>query len=105
MDNTDLIIHTDNYVKSCTMLDEAYKNELAALTVFKEAERKVHLENFPKVQNGDLSNTLYREMIKHDVFSEKLDYETAKVQRKMAQNRESALKERLYTLKKQISIG
>ena len=104
MDYSDLTQATKKYVDTCNLLDDALKAELTALRALKEKERTLHIKYFPKVQQGDMTSAMYNACLKNDCFDEKLQHEASKLNRKMAQNKEHAYKEKLYTLKRTISI-
>ena len=105
MEYNDLKEATDSYVEKCRLLDASLKKELQALRALKEAERVIHLENFKKVLEGNLSNAMYAAIVKDGTFEENLNWKTATMERKMAQNSERAYHEKLQTIKRQISIN
>lgn len=102
-DYIDLKEDTDAYRKSCEVLYKAQEAELHCNTLWKEKEMLVSKERWGDLQAEEITAAKYNAYVKNETFQEKLNFETAKMKRKMAETRNNSLREKLYTTKKQIN--
>jgi len=103
-DNTDLQNYTVEYRKCCEALNKAYIAEKEAMIAHKTEEAQARIKYWEKLQIGEITKAIYDESIKNDTFNSKLEYEKAKISRKLVETHRDSVREKLYTEKKLYDI-
>ena len=103
-DFSDLQDLTENYRKSCRELDLSLKVERDATHAYNEKIILASKANWEDLQMDRITAAKYNAIIKYETMEEKLVLETAKLTRKISENRNNSLKEALYSYKKTLNF-
>lgn len=103
-DFSDLQEATDNYRNSCRDLDLALKVERDANHLYNLKIIEVSKKYWTDLQMDKITTAKYNAIIKFETQDEKLILETAKLTRKISENRNDSLREALYSLKKTLNF-
>ena len=104
MDIFDLQDSQKDVSNASIQMYEALKKEKEANIALQNKIQKVRLENMEYLLAGAITAAAHKVQVENETFDEKLAYDTAVYDRKMCSTRLESLKEKHYTIKKELNI-
>ena len=103
-DFNDLEDATRKYCDCCVSLNKILDKERITEENYLEKQKEIRLNNWIKVTDGEITQSLFNNTLKNKCFQEEIDYKKSCTIRKQEQNRLNSLKEKLYTTKLKIKL-
>lgn len=104
MDYLDLIEATNKHNQKVCELNDALKKKQAAEVAWLEKQKSVRITMWKQVTSGEITQSMFDKIIKNECFTEEVEYKKLNTEVKILENQLSALRESLYTIKKQIVL-
>ena len=100
MDYTDLKKATDEFTQACCNLDSAMKQKETTFREYRRVENEARKKYFTDMQMKNMTNAMYQELIRNDIFELKVNFEAMEMAVKRLQNIKDWKLEILNTTKK-----